>query len=333
VVITATTLEVLNGAQLLAETRGTGDAGNVVINAGDYVQFEGISADGVFPSAAFSRVDERARGRGGNVEITATTLEVLNGAQLQAATFGIGDAGDVILRVSEQTLVDDGTITTSALAALGGNVDIESGNLVLRNDGDIATNVLFGAGTGGNITINANFVIALEDSDILAFSSEGTGGTIDLSQTTFFSQIFSLGSERLSQEELLALDGNDRVDINATGGIASGQIFINDSAFIENSLSTLEDTIIDTATLTAGSCIARTADNQGSFTVTGRDGLPQRPGDMGIAAYPTGPVQTVEPSGASLSRMHPTGGTLQEPDGVYQLPDGRLVLSRECSDS
>jgi len=27
--------------------------------------------------------------------------------------------------------------------------------------------------------------------------------------------------------------------------------------------------------------------------------------------------------------MHPAGGNLQEPDGVYQLPDGRLVLSRE----
>jgi large exoprotein involved in heme utilization and adhesion len=105
---------------------------------------------------------------------------------------------------------------------------------------------------------------------------------------------------------------------------------ISDSSLIENSLNELSGEIIDTATLTAGSCIARTADDQGSFTITGRDGLPQRPGDIGIAAYPTGTVQTVEADDASLSRMHPTGGTLQEPDGVYQLPNGRLVRSREC---
>jgi large exoprotein involved in heme utilization and adhesion len=94
---------------------------------------------------------------------------------------------------------------------------------------------------------------------------------------------------------------------------------------IENSLTSLEDTIIDTTALTAGSCIVRTADNQGSFTITGRDGLPQRPGDTGIAAYPTGTVRTVaEPAATHF---------LQEPDGVYQLPDGRLVLSHECDDS
>jgi large exoprotein involved in heme utilization and adhesion len=146
------------------------------------------------------------------------------------------------------------------------------------------------------------------------------GGNIDLSQTTFFGQNPNIASGTLSREALLELDGNNRVDINATGGVASGQIFINDSSFVENSLTNLEDAIIDTAALTSGSCIARTEEEQGSFVITGRDGIPPRPGDIGIAAYPTGTVRTL---------TEPTA-TLQEPDGVYQLPDGRLVLSREC---
>ena len=54
--------------------------------------------------------------------------------------------------------------------------------------------------------------------------------------------------------------------------------------------------------------------------ITGSGGLPQRPGDSGISAYPTGTVRTV---------AEPTA-TLQEPDDVYQLPDGRLVLSHAC---
>ena len=54
--------------------------------------------------------------------------------------------------------------------------------------------------------------------------------------------------------------------------------------------------------------------------ITGSGGLPQRPGDSGISAYPTGTVRPI---------TEPTA-TLQEPDGVYQLPDGRLVLSHAC---
>ena len=195
---------------------------------------------------------------------------------------------------------------------------------MFRNDSDIQTFVTSGQGGGGNITITGDFVIALEDSDILAFSADGQGGDIDLSRTTFFGQNANIASGQLSREELLALDGNDRVDVNATGGVASGQITLNDSSFIENSLTNLADVVIDTAALTAGSCIARTDESLGSFTVTGSGGLPQRPGDSAISAYPTGTVQTL----ATPTATH----TLLEPDGVYQLPDGRLVLSRACEE-
>jgi large exoprotein involved in heme utilization and adhesion len=64
-------------------------------------------------------------------------------------------------------------------------------------------------------------------------------------------------------------------------------------------------------------------DSQGSFVVTGGEGLPQRPGGDNIAVYPTGTVQTV-PETASTD-------TLQEPESVYRLADGRLVLSHECA--
>jgi len=320
VAINTNFLEVLNGAQLTASTFGNGDAGNVVIEARDRVVFDGISTDGQLRSAAFSSVEAGATGAGGNVEIAANSLEVLNGAGLSASTEGNGDAGNVVINVDGQMRVTNGTIISFALATSGGRIDIRAGNLILRENSDIATLVGFGEGSGGNITIIADFVLALDDSDILAFSADGRGGNIDLSRTTFFGQNANIASGNLTRAELLALDGNDLVDINATGGVASGQITVGDSSFIENSLTSLADTIIDTATLTAGSCIARTDQSLGSFTVTGSGGLPQRPGDSGISTYPTGTVRT----GAV-----PTA-TLQEPDGVYQLPDGRLVLSHTC---
>ncbi|MGB3136540.1 MAG: hypothetical protein WBB18_07035, partial [Nodosilinea sp.] len=186
----------------------------------------------------------------------------------------------------------------------------ERGLVVLIGDSDITTESF---GDGGNITIGGAAVIAFGDSDIVARSQSARGGNITLS---------SLFSETLPPDSQPPFDGDGRVDINADGQIAAGVISSTDTSFVENSLSALEDTIVDTAALTAGSCIARTEVNSlGSFTFTGSDGLPQRPGDAGISTYPTGTVRTTAPAEAQ---------PLQEPDGVYQLPDGRLVLSHAC---
>ena len=320
--ITATNLEVLNGAQLGAGTFGLGNAGSVILTIEELARFVGTNLVGSSASGAFSSIEPNGEGQGGNVQISATNLEILQGAVLRTASLGVGNAGDIILLIPGQILVDYGSIRANSETSAGGQINIQSGGVILRNDSDIQTFVSRGAGGGGNITIAANFLIALADSDILAFSADGRGGTIDLSRTTFFGQNANIGSGNLTREELLALDGNDRVDVNASGGVEPGQITVGDSSFIENSLTNLEDVVIDTAALTAGSCIARTDESLGSFTVTGSGGLPQRPGDSAISAYPTGTVQTL----ATPAATH----TLLEPDGVYQLPDGRLVLSRAC---
>ena len=86
--ITTGSLFVTNGAQLDASTEGQGNSGSIIIDARDQVVFQGVSADGEFASAAFSRLEERAVGDGGNIEITAKTLSVTDGAQLQAQSLG-----------------------------------------------------------------------------------------------------------------------------------------------------------------------------------------------------------------------------------------------------
>ena len=63
--ITTNSLDVTNGAGLSASTFGTGDAGNVVIEARDRVVFDN--------GTAFSSVEAGATGVGGNVEINANT--------------------------------------------------------------------------------------------------------------------------------------------------------------------------------------------------------------------------------------------------------------------
>ncbi|MUG91021.1 hypothetical protein F7734_00270 [Scytonema sp. UIC 10036] len=80
----------------------------------------------------------------------------------------------------------------------------------------------------------------------------------------------------------------------------------------------------------ANSCIARSGSKlNGSFTITGSGGLPNRPGDVSVSSYATGDLSNVQ--GDSASRLWQKGAPIVEPQGVYRLPSGQLVLSRECS--
>ncbi|WP_169614780.1 hypothetical protein [Nodosilinea sp. P-1105] len=318
--IEANNLTVTNGAQVNASSWSNGDGGNIQIEITGSARFEGVNPFvPQLSSGVLSSVSSSGMGTGGDIQIRSNSLDVLGGAKLSTENLGSGDAGNIVLVLQGQLLANDGTIGTNAQFGSGGQIVASARNIILRGDSDIQSFVLRGSGGGGNIVLRANLIIALGDSDILAFSVDGTGGNIFLDTPAFFGENFQPAPQLTSLEELLALDGNGRVDVNATGAIASGTITIPDVSFIENSLATLETTTLDTAALTAGSCIARSDESLGDFVVTGGDGLPQGPGDLPISAYPTGTVQTVDNTTA-----------LQEPDGVYHLPDGRLVLSHRC---
>ncbi|NES25071.1 MAG: hypothetical protein F6K41_40725, partial [Symploca sp. SIO3E6] len=83
-----------------------------------------------------------------------------------------------------------------------------------------------------------------------------------------------------------------------------------------------------TDSLLANSCIVRTTPREGSFTIIGGGSLPSRPGEPSSSPYPTGVVRTI-PS-ETPPRPWQKGDPIVEATGVYQLPDGRLVMAREC---
>ena len=78
---------------------GKGDAGKVEITATDLVKFDGIGK--INTSGAYSPVVSGAEGNAGGISITTGSLEVLNGAQLSASTFGIGNAGSVTIKAND----------------------------------------------------------------------------------------------------------------------------------------------------------------------------------------------------------------------------------------
>jgi large exoprotein involved in heme utilization and adhesion len=142
-------LVVTNGAQLIANTFGQGDAGSIKITAAGDIFFSG--------STASSTVSQGAVGKGGNVEITTRNLAVTNAALLDAGTFGQGDAGSIKIAATGNILFDSGnafsTVSQGAVGK-GGNVEITTGNLAVINTAKLGAGTE-GQGDAGSIKITA----------------------------------------------------------------------------------------------------------------------------------------------------------------------------------
>ncbi|MEH1945129.1 MAG: filamentous hemagglutinin N-terminal domain-containing protein [Nostoc sp.] len=172
--LTARSLAVTGGFQIFAGTYGQGDVGNVNINVGDTVLFDGVGTNGI-NTGAYSSIAEGGTGRGGNLNIIAKSLTVTNGAILEASTVGQGDAGSVNISVRDTALFDgeaadfnrvstsvfsSGVYSRVASLAVGnaGTVNITAGTVKVTN-GAVLTSSTAGKGNAGNVIINASDIV------------------------------------------------------------------------------------------------------------------------------------------------------------------------------
>ncbi|MBE9103576.1 S-layer family protein [Nostoc cf. edaphicum LEGE 07299] len=183
--ITTETLSLTNGAQVASSTYGQGDAGNITIDARNTVYFDN--------STIFSRVEEKGRGQGGDIRISAKSLSLSNNAQLLASTLGQGNAGSIIIDTADTVFLDGNR--TFALSTLektgegrGGDIRITTRALSLSNGAQLASSS-DGNGNAGNIIINAQETVSLSGDDNIAFSTldddgKGQGGDINITTTS-----------------------------------------------------------------------------------------------------------------------------------------------------
>jgi large exoprotein involved in heme utilization and adhesion len=351
--VNTTSFEAVNGGQLITTTFGRGQAGNIFVNATDRVTISGSDPNYTnridkFPnpinplvanaitetgpnSGLFANTETNSTRNGGNIEIVTTNFNLTDGAQISASTSGSGKGGNLTVTASEAVTIRNGTIATSSQQSTGGDITITADRIRLFGDSDIITSVNQGAGGGGNIYLKAGSILAFDDSDILAFARDGRGGDVTLNTPAFFGENYRPAPRNTNPNRL---ENNNQVDINASGAV-SGIITTPDTTFIQNSLTPLPDNQIDTDSLLANSCIVRrNQPTRGSFFITGTGGLPQRPGDAQMSTFPTVDIETLPsdgtPSNTNPNRPWQKGDPIVEPQGVYRLPNGKLVLSREC---
>ncbi|MFG6106762.1 hypothetical protein U2F10_31270 [Leptothoe sp. EHU-05/26/07-4] len=237
-------------------------------------------------------------GAAGNLNIVADSVLLNDGVELSAQTASTAGGGNI------NFLVDKGIILR-----WGSFINAES------------TNETPGSGSGGNITLDANFVLTFpdENSDIIANAVGGDGGNIAINAAGIFG--FTEQGIFQTTDELRA---NVSSDISASSQAGqSGSINLNADFEQTQAIDELPDNFINADQLVASSCIARSNNADSAFVITGNDGLPQQPTEtLGLSSYDTGTVQ--------LSPEADVSQTLQEPEGIYQLADGRLVMGHRC---
>jgi filamentous hemagglutinin family protein len=190
--ITTRSLSVTNGAQLGAGTLGKGDAGSVTIQASDSITFDGVGSNGD-ASGAFSNVEEEAQGNAGEINITTRSLFVTNGAQLEAATSGQGNAGSVKIQASDSITFDgvgsngdaSGAFSNVEEEAQGnaGDIKINTRSLLVTNGAQLLAGTT-GEGKAGSVTIQATDSVSVRNDSAVGASSEGAGQPGDVTIKT-----------------------------------------------------------------------------------------------------------------------------------------------------
>jgi filamentous hemagglutinin family protein len=256
--ITSDSLALTNVTQILSDTSGNGDAGNININVRGAVTLDGTVKLGErqISSSISSGVGPTAKGKAGNIDLTAKTLSLTNG-YIDSRTFGIGSEGGNI------------------------NLNIDD-TLTMRNNSQISAQALNNA-NGGNITINApnGFVVAFpnQNNDIIATAQAGKGGQININAQS----IYGFDRDRIQSIEVdpQNLLNNGKNDINSTSANPqlSGTINLNTQLLDPAKRTTQSsENLVEPDETVAQACSAGSnGELANSFSITGRGGMPPSP--------------------------------------------------------
>ncbi len=238
-----------NGSQIMASTLGLEPGGTLGVAATDSVELIGTSANGQFSSGLFA--DTQGAGDGGNLRIATGRLIVRDGAEVNVSSEGSGYAGNIYVNAGFIQMENQAALTAESATSEGGNIALATQGLFMSRNSQISIT----AGPSedsGNLFVNADFMIATENSDFI-INLEGEGGRF-----TIFTQVFFFSPD------------SDII-------VNSGEEFELDNVLDEVDRIVVPPKIVDVTGLIAQSCPREVGPRGSSFIITGRGGLPPNP--------------------------------------------------------
>jgi filamentous hemagglutinin family protein len=288
-------LELVSGGQISSSSFGSGDAGEVTIEAGNLR----IDGQGLTLYTGIGTTSESSSsGNAGTVTIgVAGLLEVLNGGTISSSTFSSGNAGNVNIFAGDLLIDDQGAPIATYIASasidsaegFAGNLDIVAEKLTVRNEGDISisTDQMVSAETlslaGKAHLLISSPVVILEDGAWISARSLGNvpAAAIGIETDNFIAS------------------GNSRITTASTG--ADGGPIV------------LQGTVIDLRNSLITSSVTGFAGNGGDITLKGAAGTPAK-----ALILEGGFIQANAPAGArggdifiDARAVVPEGGALE----------------------
>ncbi|WP_036477778.1 filamentous hemagglutinin N-terminal domain-containing protein [Myxosarcina sp. GI1] len=323
--ITTERLTVRDGGDITTATLGSGNGGDLTINASEFIDVGGTlnigttRRGGLFAAsgrAIFPDLD--ATGAAGAINITTPDLTIRDGASIDVQSIGEGGTGELSIVANEIVIDNQSEITAATETGVGGNIFLEADNVFWRRQ-STTTASAGGSGNGGNITIQADNLVALEGSELIANATEGgDGGNI------------------LVDTESLFICPSCVVDASASPGGVDGIITFS-VLEPEPNLETinLPEQPAQAEEAVALACSSERDARSSELTITGRGGLPPRPseplsGESAIAFTPD------DSEASNADDTDEKTNTSQLPPAArdwYVNPDGVVVLAAQSPDT
>ena len=191
-----------------------GNPGSVSIKAKESVSFSGRG------SGIRADVFSNANGDGSDVEISAQSFSLNDGAELVTSNQGNGNGGDIIINVGSLFLTNNSIMTSDTFGAgNAGNIKLNVSDLIRisgTRSGIFANTRGDSTGNGGNISIDPKTVEILDGARISA-DSRGTGKP---------------GNINIVSDELLLLRRGATISTNATQDTDGGNIRIKTGVLV-----------------------------------------------------------------------------------------------------
>ncbi|MEG3863937.1 filamentous hemagglutinin, partial [Microcoleus sp. herbarium12] len=291
-------LTVRNGGLVSTRSFGTGDGGDVTINA-DRIEVSGISNNGLSVSSIDASVATRfainnpnPTGNAGSVNLNTRQLSVRDGATVTVQALGTGRAGNINVVADAIALDNKARIDGRSASGVGANINLEARDIQLRRGSQITTDA--GSSEGGNININSGILLALpqENSDITANARTAAGGRVNINVPNVFGfraagreQVRSrlnltdaqFAALQVSPTSLLPSSDIAAISQNAGPALQGAVTFSSSGVNPAQGLVELPQNVVNPAALIAANPCIEGAGNE--FTVTGKGGVPPGPND------------------------------------------------------
>jgi len=257
-----------DNSQVTAQTSSNGKAGNIDLRAGNSILF--TAGTGLFANTTLG-----STGDGGNITIDPQYVTLQDGATIAVGSLGSGLGGNISIFANYLSLFNGSSITASTASTNGGNITLHVPSiLLLRHASNITTTAgtASAGGNGGNININAGFIVGVkgENSDISANAFTGNGGNINITTNGIYGLKF--------RQQLTSFS-----DITASSqfGLQGNVLVTTPEIDPSRGLTTLPLNLADPSKQVSQVCAVdgKLSNRENSFTISGRGGLPNSPSD------------------------------------------------------